>query len=158
MIVVADSGPLHYLILLERADLLRRLYGEVIIPEDVAGELRAVGAPPLVREWMSAPPPWLAIVVVADEDVSSVPDELDAGERAAIALAEKIRAISPDRRNSGTCGSEKAKSARDRNSGRAAYGGRCAIDRCEWRTRPAAVHEFLCGRRALEEGIRHLDA
>lgn len=92
MIVVADSGPLHYLILLERADLLRRLYGEVVIPEDVAAELRAAGAPPVVREWMSAPPPWLAIVTVAGEDVSSVPDELDAGERAAIALAERMRA------------------------------------------------------------------
>jgi hypothetical protein len=29
MIVVADSGPLHYLILLEQADLLRRFYGQV---------------------------------------------------------------------------------------------------------------------------------
>ncbi len=28
MIVVADSGPLHYLILLEQVDLLRRFYGQ----------------------------------------------------------------------------------------------------------------------------------
>jgi hypothetical protein len=27
MIVVADSGPLHYLILLEHVELLRRFYG-----------------------------------------------------------------------------------------------------------------------------------
>ena len=31
MIVVADSGPLHYLILLEHVDLLRRFYGQVLV-------------------------------------------------------------------------------------------------------------------------------
>jgi len=29
MIVVADAGPLHYLILIDQADLLRRFYGEL---------------------------------------------------------------------------------------------------------------------------------
>jgi hypothetical protein len=31
MIVVADSGPPHYLILIEQIDLLRRFYGQVAI-------------------------------------------------------------------------------------------------------------------------------
>jgi predicted nucleic acid-binding protein len=31
MIVVADSGPLHYLVLLEHIDLLRRFYGQVLV-------------------------------------------------------------------------------------------------------------------------------
>ena len=31
MIVVADSGPLHYLILLDHAELLRRFYGHVMV-------------------------------------------------------------------------------------------------------------------------------
>ena len=44
MIVVADSGPLHYLILLEQVDLLRRFYGQVLVPEPVASELSAAGA------------------------------------------------------------------------------------------------------------------
>ena len=38
MIVVADSGSLHYLILIEEADLLRALYTEVVIPEEVIAE------------------------------------------------------------------------------------------------------------------------
>jgi hypothetical protein len=38
MIVVADSGPLHYLILLEQTELLHSLYDEVVIPEAVSGE------------------------------------------------------------------------------------------------------------------------
>jgi predicted nucleic acid-binding protein len=41
MIVVADSGPLHYLILLEHIELLRRFYGQVLVPEPVAAELSA---------------------------------------------------------------------------------------------------------------------
>jgi predicted nucleic acid-binding protein len=44
MIVVADSGPLHYLILLEHVELLRRFYGQVVVPEPVASELSAAGA------------------------------------------------------------------------------------------------------------------
>ena len=39
MIVVADSGPLHYLILLDHADLLHRFYDDVVVPEAVAAEV-----------------------------------------------------------------------------------------------------------------------
>jgi len=46
MIVVADSGPLHYLILLEHTELLRRFYGQVVVPEPVASELSAAGPEP----------------------------------------------------------------------------------------------------------------
>jgi predicted nucleic acid-binding protein len=92
MIVVADSGPLHYLILLDQTDLLRRLYGEVRIPQVVANELLAGNAPRSVSEWVSAPPSWVAVIAVSDEDIDSVSDALDLGERAAISLAQKIRA------------------------------------------------------------------
>ncbi|MGZ5444507.1 MAG: DUF3368 domain-containing protein [Thermoanaerobaculia bacterium] len=92
MIVVADSSPLHYLILVEQTDLLRRLYGDVVIPETVAVELIAAGAPRSVRHWMSTPPSWLMVMEVGDEELATVTNELDPGERAAIALAEKIRA------------------------------------------------------------------
>lgn len=92
MIVVADSSPLHYLILLEQTELLRRLYENVLIPDAVAAELRAAASPRNVSEWVSTPPSWLRVVAVAAEDIASVSDELDLGERAAIALAETTRA------------------------------------------------------------------
>ena len=41
MIVVADSSPLHYLILLEQTELLHQLYEEVTIPDAVVAELGA---------------------------------------------------------------------------------------------------------------------
>lgn len=39
MIVVADSEPLHYLILLGHVDLRSRFDGQVLVPEAVAHEL-----------------------------------------------------------------------------------------------------------------------
>src|SRR4051812_32914015 len=87
MIVVADSGPLHYLILLDHADLLHRLYDEVIVPEAVAAELSRLSAPLVVRDWMSRAPSWLRVVAVEPSAVQAITDDLDLGERAAIALA-----------------------------------------------------------------------
>ena len=92
MIVVADAGPLHYLILLDHADLLRRFYGEVVVPDAVASELTTSSAPNSVRDWMSHPPEWLRVVPVENEHVQQVTDELDMGERAAIALASVMHA------------------------------------------------------------------
>ena len=92
MIVVADSGPLHYLILLEHIELLRRFYGQVLVPEPVAAELSAAAAPAVVREWMRKPPTWVEVRPVPSDAVSTITDDLDFGERAAIALAETVHA------------------------------------------------------------------
>jgi predicted nucleic acid-binding protein len=92
MIVVADSGPLHYLILLEQVDLLRRFYGHVVVPEAVASELSNAAAPGVVSGWIAAPPSWLEVRPVAPEVLAAITDDLDLGERAAIALAEAMRA------------------------------------------------------------------
>jgi len=92
MIVVADSGPLHYLILLEQIELLRRFYGQVLVPEPVANELSAAGAPAVVREWITKPPTWVDVRAVTPDAVSMITDDLDLGERAAIALAETMHA------------------------------------------------------------------
>jgi len=92
MIVVADAGPLHYLILIDHVDLLHRFYSEVVVPDAVAAELTRGSAPSTVRNWMSHPPDWLRVVTVENEQVQQVTDELDLGERAAIALASAIHA------------------------------------------------------------------
>ena len=92
MIVVADSSPLQYLILLEQTALLHRFYGDVLVPEAVAIELGAARAPSGVREWMSRPPSWIEVVRVTANEVAPIAEGLDQGERAAIALAERVRA------------------------------------------------------------------
>ena len=35
MVVVADSSPLNYLALIESIDLLLRLYGRIVVPQQV---------------------------------------------------------------------------------------------------------------------------
>lgn len=77
MIVVADSGPLHYLILLQHIELLRRFYGQVLVPEPVASELSTAGAPAMVREWITEPPIWVEVRPVPSDVVSTITDDLD---------------------------------------------------------------------------------
>ena len=92
MIVVADSSPLHYLLLLDHIDLLHRFYRQVAVPDAVARELSSGSAPPVVREWIAQPPSWVDVVPVAPDAIHAVTDDLDAGERAAIALATALGA------------------------------------------------------------------
>lgn len=61
MLVVADSSPLHYLILIEQADLLHTLYGSMKIPTAVASELSHDNAPQLVRDFFANLPAWLTV-------------------------------------------------------------------------------------------------
>jgi predicted nucleic acid-binding protein len=92
MIVVADSGPLHYLILLDQTELLHRFYGQVVVPEAVVRELTSGGTPQPVTDWLSKPPSWLRVQAVPSSQLELVTDDLDLGEREAIALAHLLRA------------------------------------------------------------------
>lgn len=83
-VVVSDSSPLHYLILIEATDLLPRLASEVLVPPAVVRELAHAETPPEVRRWMSSPPAWLRAVTPSEVDASL---DLDAGEMEAISLA-----------------------------------------------------------------------
>jgi predicted nucleic acid-binding protein len=91
MIVIADTSPLHYLILLEHVEVLQRLYGRVIIPKAVVYELQSERTPPRVRQWMAGPSSWLEVREIAVPPDTALA-ELDQGEREAIALAEALRA------------------------------------------------------------------
>ena len=87
MIVVADTGPLNYLILIESADILPRLYEHVCIPSAVERELNATATPEPVRSWIEHPPTWVRRV----DPARSAPElGLDAGETQAISLALEL--------------------------------------------------------------------
>ena len=88
MLVVADTSPLNYLVWIELADILPKLYGQVIIPPEVLAELLAADAPAPVRTWANALPDWIE-VQTPDATLRDDPrwHSLDEGERAAIALA-----------------------------------------------------------------------
>jgi|ERR1700733_12857453 predicted nucleic acid-binding protein len=61
MIVVADAGPLHYLVLIGAVDVLPPLYTRVLVPETVAAELQDAHTPATVRAWIARPPQWCEI-------------------------------------------------------------------------------------------------
>jgi len=86
MIVVADTTPINYLVLIGKIELLPALYRVVLIPQAVHRELQSTKAPGVVREWASALPHWCEV-----HDLRAAPDgsleELDDGERDAIQLA-----------------------------------------------------------------------
>ena len=56
MIVVCDTSPLNYLVLIQHAEVLPSLFGRVIAPPAVMAELQHPGAPTIVRAWAAAPP------------------------------------------------------------------------------------------------------
>jgi predicted nucleic acid-binding protein len=89
VILVADAGPLHYLILLGRVDLLPALFGEVVIPAAVRQELTHPQSPLPVKAWMETAPSWARFVAAATIDASL---SLGTGEREAIAIALELHA------------------------------------------------------------------
>ena len=86
MIVVADTTPLNYLVLIGQIELLSTLYHTVLIPQEVHRELQQTATPPDVRAWALDLPGWCQV-----RASSSTPDValsgLDPGEREAIQLA-----------------------------------------------------------------------
>lgn len=90
MIVVADTAPLNYLVLIDQAELLPLLFGKVVVPEAVFSELRHAKAPSKVREWSDQPPTWLE-VRPATAPQSPLLMQLDVGEREAIQLALDLK-------------------------------------------------------------------
>ena len=90
MIVVADSSPLNYLIQIQSDSLLRELYKRVFVPTAVIEELRHPRAPVAIASWLQRIPDWLE-VRSAISQVGNL-ENLDAGEREAIFLAEEMRA------------------------------------------------------------------
>ncbi len=91
MIVIADTSPICYLLLIEQINLLPRLYGQVIISTVVQAELTDPSSPVVVQQWINQPPTWLRVF---EAPVAEVPGlaHLDAGERSAIRLTEALNA------------------------------------------------------------------
>jgi predicted nucleic acid-binding protein len=92
MLVVADTSPLHYLVLIEHEAILPALYERVAIPPAVLADLQHSRTPHLVRAWVVHPPVWLEVHQPREAlDARQFP-RLGAGEREAIALAREFQA------------------------------------------------------------------
>jgi len=87
ILVVADTGPINYLILIHAIDVLPRLYDRVVIPRAVLTELTHRNAPAPVAAWAQHLPVWAE--VKAASHIRSV-GSLGPGETEAIALAREM--------------------------------------------------------------------
>jgi predicted nucleic acid-binding protein len=91
--VVADTGPLNYLVQIGAIDVLPKLFDRIIVPTTVHEELAHQGAPAAVRAWAARVPIWLAVRPNDGRDWSDpLWHALDEGERAVIVLASGIDA------------------------------------------------------------------
>ena len=88
-LVVADAGPLRYLVVIDSIHVLPRLFPRIIVPPAVVAELRHPHAPETVRRWGESLPSWIQ---VQRPDFTHEPRRLDAGESEAIGLALQLGA------------------------------------------------------------------
>src|SRR5262245_32263633 len=88
-VVVADAGPLHYLVLIDSADVLQKLFDHVLVPFAVRDELIHSSAPQKVKDWILQVRPWLEITTVANLQVVH---GLHKGESEALQLALERKA------------------------------------------------------------------
>ena len=91
MIVVSNTSPLNYLILIEAIDILPILFGTLAIPSTVCQELQHPDAPTPVQIWASHLPNWINVQPICLVDTSLL-QWLDPGETEAILLAQKLKA------------------------------------------------------------------
>jgi predicted nucleic acid-binding protein len=91
VIVVSDTSSITNLAAIGQLDLLRQIYGQVIIPEAVFQELTAIGGqhPGAVAQQLD----WVETRAVSNRTlVNALQVELDKGEAEAIALAQELTA------------------------------------------------------------------
>jgi len=90
MIVVSDTSPINYLLLIDQIELISRLFGQIIIPDVVRDEMLDPSAPAILQQWIANPPSWLMIQTAGAIDETL--NVLDRGEQAAITLAQTLPA------------------------------------------------------------------
>ncbi len=91
MIVISDTTPINYLILVGEISILPELLGKAVIPFAVFQELQADETPKIVKEFIENLPEWVEVRqarILIDDDLN----DLDAGEREAIISTEELNA------------------------------------------------------------------
>lgn len=92
MIVVSNTSPIINLAAVRQIELLKQLYGKVIIPQAVFEEIAIIGAGQAGSEEVKTSD-WIETRPLASRSLAdSLHSELDPGEAEAIALALEIKA------------------------------------------------------------------
>lgn len=92
-LVISDTGPVNYLILIGHIDVLPVLFENVAMPLAVREELKDPDTPREVRAWIARPPTWIEVQQApAPLSEDTLLHALDVGEREAILLADVLHA------------------------------------------------------------------
>ena len=91
MVVIADTSPLNYLVLIRQIELLPRLFTQVFVPDAVIEELGRPETPAEVTRWAASTPGWVRHLVSLPIESDPSLDRLGMGERAAILFAKSLR-------------------------------------------------------------------
>jgi predicted nucleic acid-binding protein len=91
-LIVADTSPLVYLVLIDHIEILPRLFDTVLLPDAVDAELRNPLAPAPVQVWASPLSSGIEVKHVPNAPDDAALRPLGEGERAAIVLAFSIHA------------------------------------------------------------------
>jgi predicted nucleic acid-binding protein len=88
VIIVSDTSPLNYLVLIGEIDVLPKLFSEVLVPPSVLAELNHAHTPEIVKQWATPPPSWLKVREPSFQSVAVA--RLGRGEADAINLAQEL--------------------------------------------------------------------
>lgn len=91
MIVICDTSPICYLLLIEQIQILNQLFNQITIPSAVQKELLAEQTFSQIQAWIADPPPWVSIQPVS-QLLDNLPSNLGPGEQEAISLAVRLQA------------------------------------------------------------------
>lgn len=91
MIVVCDTSPICYLLLIEQIQILPQLFNQIIIPLAVQNELLAEQSFNQIQSWTANPPAWVSLQTVP-QLLDNLPTKLGTGEQEAISLAVSLQA------------------------------------------------------------------
>ena len=89
ILIVADTGPVNYLIQIGCIGVLAQMAEKTVLPKSVQAELLHPAAPDVVQAWAAAPPAWVeirtALRLIEAKDMSTA-------DREAISLAQEMAA------------------------------------------------------------------
>jgi predicted nucleic acid-binding protein len=91
VIVVSDTSPLNYLVIINAIDVLPALFEAIYVPPSVLAELSRKTTPESVRAWSQSPPAWLTILGPSSRLASTA--RLGDGEADALSLAKELGVI-----------------------------------------------------------------
>lgn len=91
-LVIADTGPVNYLILIGHVEILPMMFDRIVLPSAVRDELADANTPPEVRNWVAVPPQWLEVRFTELPLPPRSKTRMGPGETAAIALAAELHA------------------------------------------------------------------